>query len=197
MIEIKTIENEADLNNACNLLRRSQIAETEATGVLYNTKWLNGAQLKNEISKNDGVCFCVFDNGEMAGTMSVFADKKKWYSHDDPGKIIKYVAVAPEHQGKGVASMLMEQAKKAAGDQVLSVSTGEKNKHAIQLYKRNGFILVDVTRGPINNAYRLAYWRNGCPINPNRLKMHVLIARIKCAIKKRLFKPTVSEDMFR
>ena len=198
MIEIRAIANDADYEDVCSLIRRSQKAESEATGVLFNTKGLTPAQLKDEIKGYDGVCFCAFDNSVMAGTLSLFADyKKKWYSREESGKIIKYVAVAPEYQGKGIASKLIDKAKKEAGELVLSVSTGEKNTHAIHLYERNGFILVDVTRGLINNAYKMAYWKSGCPIKANKLNRHIMAARMKCAVKKRLFKPTVTEEMFR
>lgn len=198
MIRIKAIVNEADYGDVCNLLRKSQKAETEATGVLFNTKGLSPEQLKDEISRYDGVCYCAYEGTEMAGTLTVFTNhKKNWYSTVEPGRIIKYVAVAPGCQGKGIATKLLECAKHESDGRVLSVSTGEKNTHAVQLYSKNGFILVDVRRGPINNAYKFAYWENGCPINPSRLRMHIFAAKAKCALKKLLFKPKVTEDVFR
>lgn len=127
-----------------------------------------------------------------------FSDyRKKWYSKDDTDKIIKYVGVAPEYQGLGIASQLVDFAKTNTKYQVLSVSTGEMNQHAIHLYKKNGFILVDITRGPIHNAYKLAFWKEGCPIRADIISRHLTVSKIKCFIKKSLSGSKVNPDRFR
>ena len=177
---------------------RAQKAESIKTGVLYNTSSLTPSQFTREMKQYDGVCFCAYVDGVMAGTLSVFSDRrKKWYSKDDTDKIIKYVGVAPEYQGKGIASRLVEYAKSSTIYQVLSVSTGEVNQHAIHLYKKNGFILVDITRGPIHNAYKLAFWKDGCPIRNEIIRRHLIVSKIKCFVKKLLSRSKVTPDQFR
>lgn len=197
-MEIRSICADADYSDVCQLLVRTQRAESVKTGVLYNTSSITAAQLAEEVKKYAGVCFCAYVDGVMAGTLSVFSDnRKKWYSKNDSDKIIKYVGVAPEYQGLGIASQLVDYAKLNTNYQVLSVSTGEMNQHAIHLYKKNGFILVDITKGPIHNAYKLAFWKEGCPISADIIRRHLIVSKIKCFIKKILSRTKVSPDQFR
>ena len=198
MLEIRSISTDADYLEVCQLLVRAQQAEYKKTGVLYNTSNITASQLTKEMDMYAGVCFCAYVDGVMAGTLSVFSDnKKKWYSKDDSDKIIKYVGVDPEYQGKGVASQLVEYAKSNSEYKVLSVSTGEMNRHAIHLYKKNDFILVDITKGPIHNAYKLAFWKEGCPISANIIRRHLIVSKIKCFIKKVLFRSKANPNQFR
>lgn len=198
MLEIRSIYSDADYSDVCQILLRAQKAESQKTGVLYNTSSITPSQFTRDIEQYEGVCFCAYVDGVLAGTLSVFSDnRKKWYSKDGSDKIIKYVGVAPEYQGMGIASQLVEYAKSNTNYQVLSVSTGEMNQHAIHLYKKNGFILVDITRGPIHNAYKLAFWKEGCPIRHDIIKMHLIVSKIKCFIKRLLSRSKVNPDQFR
>ena len=188
---IRIIEsgNNADYEKVCEIINKSQEAETEKRNVLYNTHGMTPSQLSEELSAKEGRCICVYEGPDMAGTASVFRDKKeKWYSDGKADIVLKYVAVSPEHQGKHIATQILDYVKNL-DCKVISVSTGEKNRRAIHLYEKNGFILVGVSRGRINNSYKYAYWKDGCPIAPGKIKAHIAEAKVKCFIKRYLTEP--------
>ena len=164
---------------------------------MFNTKNLSSEILKSEIDNKGAKCIGIYDDGKIIGTLSVFKDNKKhWYTDSKNCLEIKYVAVAPESQGRHVGSALMDFVKAKEEYEILNVSTGEKNINAIRYYERNGFVLVDVSRGPIHNAYKLAYWRDGCPIKQRTIKKHVLVSKIKCYVKRLFIRTKVSKEMY-
>ena len=187
MADIKIINNIDGFAEVCEVLHRSQKAESEATGVLFNTIRLSAEELEREIEDHKGRCVGVFENGRIIGTLCAFEDNKnRWYTHNKKSLEIKYVAVSPESQGKHVGSAMLDYVKSFDNYEILNVSTGEKNKNAIHFYNKNGFILVDISRGPIHNACKLAYWKEGCLIKQRTINSHVLKSRFKCFIKKLL-----------
>lgn len=56
------------------------------------------------------------------------------------GDHIGALFVAPEHQGQGVGSALMEQCK--AGKELLTLAVYRKNQRAVAFYQRQGFALL-------------------------------------------------------
>lgn len=195
---ITVVNSSSGYKAVCDLLHRAQKAESEATGVLFNTNKLSAEDLRGEIENNKGAkCLGAYDDGKLIGTLCVFIDKKnRWYTQAKRCLEIKYVAVAPESQGKHVGSSLLDYVKSMEKYDILNVSTGEKNINAIRYYKKNGFILVDVSRGPIHNAYKLAYWKEECPINQNVIRRHVRSSKMKCFVKQLLARPKVSKESF-
>ena len=189
IIRINVLDDNADYGKVCEIINKSQKAETETRNVLYNTHGMTPSRLAEELIEKGGKCICLYDGPDMAGTLSVFPDKKeKWYSDGKDDIVIKYVAVSPEYQGKNIATMLLDFVKNM-GHTVISVSTGEKNRHAIHLYEKNGFILVGVSCGRINNSCKYVYWKDGCPIASGKIKAHIAEARVKCFIKRYLTEP--------
>lgn len=197
MIEIKSIDNPQVLSDICELLHKSQKTETENTGVLFNTIRLQPEELKEEIEQKNGQCICALEDGRVLGSLCVFPDNKnRWYTQDKRCLEIKYVGVSPESQGKHIGSSLINYVKAWPNYDIINVSTGEKNLNAISFYKKNDFLIVDFSRGPIHNACKLAYWKGECPIKQSVIRSHVLLSKMKCIVKKLLVRPKVSKDSF-
>lgn len=165
----------------CDCIRIAQTETFKKSGLRINTYGLTPDVLSEQL-RAGGVCFIACCKSAVIGTLSVFKDKKNWYSNN--GIIIKYVAVLPNWQGKHIATLLLENVKNTNRDKVISVSTDEKNKTAIHLYRKNGFLLVDISRAKNakSNAVRLAYWEHGCPLNCRRT-IRLAWCRIKCFLK--------------
>ena len=114
-MEINVVNSSAGYKEVCDLLHRAQKAASEATGVLFNTNNLSPEELQSQIESNEvNKCLGVYEDGKIIGTLCVFIDKKKrWFTDDKNCFEIKYVAVAPESQGKQVGSILMDHVKKS------------------------------------------------------------------------------------
>ena len=135
-MEIRTVNDPAGYEDACALLHKAQNAETEATGVLFNTNKLRPEELKSQIeSNNNNKCLGAYENARIIGTLCVLKGKKdRWFTGGRSCFEIKYVAVDPESQGKHIGSTMMDHVKSMEGYDILYVSTGENNKKAIRYY---------------------------------------------------------------
>lgn len=69
------------------------------------------------------------------------------------GQVLDQLAVAPEQQGRGVATSLLDAAKLVSTDG-LSLSVNTENARAVSLYLRNGFAMTGNGTNP----------RSGLPI---------------------------------
>lgn len=188
-VEVKEIGSSfADtslLQEVCDVIQESHDEMLKRFGLRINTYGLSAEILFKQLKEDEGLCLVAFNQELVVGTLSVFTDRRKnWYGSGG-GRIIKYVAVLPQYQGKHIATLLLDYAKNLNRDKILSISTDERNKPAICLYKKCGFQIVEIsrTRNAESNAVRLAYWREGCPINYFYLYLHLIYCRLKCMIK--------------
>lgn len=191
MIEIKEIRDSSYLHDVCSVIKRAHEAEYYSTGLTINTSDITEDYLYQQIMIFDGVCLIGVIDGVIVGTCSIFREPKYyWFSSgvEGGGCTIKYVAVDPKYQGKHIASEILEYSKRIVRKEnsLLMVSTDQRNKHAVNLYKKNGFILVDVTRGKKaeSNAVRFAWWPNGCPFSKAKCFTRVIRGKMKCLLKK-------------
>jgi ribosomal protein S18 acetylase RimI-like enzyme len=79
------------------------------------------------------------------------------YLHQDPGDLrIMDIALAPEHRGSGIGSMLMGEIleRAAAAGDIVSIHVEQFNP-ALRLYERLGFKPVET-----NGVYYLMHWRS-------------------------------------
>ncbi|MCR4951820.1 MAG: GNAT family N-acetyltransferase [Solobacterium sp.] len=172
------------LESVCSTLKAAQDHAFQETGLAINTYGLTAADLSDQLKRKNGICIAAFDQDTAAGSLCVFDDHSdRWFAKS--GREIKYVSVLPSCQGKGIASKLLDLAKETVSDEVLTVSTDERNKGAVNLYQKNGFALIDISRGrrASSNAVRFAYWKTGCPLDRKTIASHLRARKLKCLIK--------------
>lgn len=187
MEEITELHN-CLFTDVCAVIKSAHLAEYNATGLVINTSDITAEQLQREMEQYNGKCLGYVVDESIVGTLSVFCEKKRyWFSAGRDVKTIKYVAVRPDYQGRHVASKLLQYAKDVYANNTVPiiVSTDQKNKHAIKLYEKNGFQIMKVTRGrkADSNALKLVWWPLGCPFSHSLCSFHLLMDKIKCAIK--------------
>ena len=174
------------LETACSLLERAQNHEAAIAGITFNTHGLTSLMLEEDLVNGDGLLLLAFDGHEPVGTLTIVNDmRENWYRrHEVKPRLIKYVAVLPEQQGRGIASHLVQEAIELT-DELVSVSTDSLNRHAVHLYEKSGFICMEFNRGKgaAGNSVRLAHWRNGCPWPAFVIYGKVFLSRVRCLIK--------------
>lgn len=181
--------DQSSFSNVCEVIKSAHLAEYNSTGLVINTSGITAEQLQKEIESYSGKCLGYVADGIIVGTLSVFCDKKHyWFSKGQTVKTIKYVAVLPDYQGRHIASELLEYVKDHYTDNnnPVTVSTDQRNKHAVKLYEKNGFRIVNITRGrkAVSNAVRLAWWPLGCPFSHFVCHSHLVLDRLKCTVKR-------------
>lgn len=178
----------AGLEEVCEVIRAAQDAEYEVSGISYNTHGIDGTKLSQILAQSGGVCYTALAEGRIVGTLSVVPMKLDTWYLKGTAYMIKYVAVLASHQGRHIASMLVGQVIRDFGDRegTIAVSTDIRNRHAVHLYERNGFLAVDITRGrkAKGNAIKLAYWKDGCPYSTGRIRRQLRLAGLKCKVKE-------------
>ena len=189
MTEIIEISDLARLDEVCSVIRAAHQDTYQATGLVINTTDITPVRLSEELNRYNGKCLaCIIDGGIIAGTISIFNDQRKYWYSKGKTQTIKYVAVRPDCQGRHIAADLIKYIKDNMIDAetTLMLSTDERNTHAIKLYEKSGFKLVEIVRGrkAESNAVRFAWWLNGCPFSDGLLRRRVLCGYLKCLIKK-------------
>lgn len=189
MISISSIQpsDHSSLEIACELVDQAQDYESIVLGISFNTHGLTPEDLSSILTDGNGVTFLAFDGVDPVGTLTLIDDaRQNWYHRGESSpKVIKFVAVSPGHQGKGIATQLVQRAIRET-EELVSVSTDERNTHAIHLYKKCGFSLVEVNRAKSEegNAVRFAFWLNGCPLPRWAIAEKLVLCRLRVLIKK-------------
>ena len=190
MSEIKELCSHS-FHDVCEVIRSAHLAEYQTNGLIINTSNITAEQLQQEMEAFHGKCLGYFMDGILVGTLSVLCyERQYWFSRDQGIRTIKYVAVRPEYQGRGLASQLLKFVKDhdTVENTPLLVSTDQRNRHAIKLYEKNGFQIVNVMRSrkAKSNSVRMAWWPAECPVSKVSVKFHIMKDQLKCAIKKLL-----------
>jgi ribosomal-protein-alanine N-acetyltransferase len=112
-----------------------------------------------EISKPSSICLGAFDEelGALVGYLIIARYVDAWH--------VMNIAIDPTHQGRGVATMLLEQLFELTGDDHRRGYTLEvrvSNDRAIKLYERLGFESRGVRRGYYtdNREDALIMWKD-------------------------------------
>ena len=147
---IELLKNREEYDSVVTVIRSAH-AELHEKGVDLNTASITKEEILNKLGSK-GVTLVARLNKEIVGTLSISIECiRKWHYKGDCA-IIRFVAVHPNHQGKHIASMLMEAAvKQMVTYPVSMVTTAENNHNAIQLYKKYGYISTE--RFMYNNHY--------------------------------------------
>lgn len=153
--------------------------ENRDNGFILATSNLSGEQLAARIG-DKGKCFIALDGEKIVGTISVrFVNRNRWYYK---GEIPDYMlaAVLPEYQGQGINSLLSEKVfeyVREKGYPCIELDTAENNKHAIEVYRHQGFDLAEFRAFPDVDHYSVVMvkWFNKRPYsNGKRTVMYNL-----------------------
>jgi len=122
----------------------------------YPTPW-SRSMFASELAKPTSICLGAFDGSDLVGYVVNSRYVDAWH--------VMNVAVAPEHRGRGVATMLLERLFELTADDVRRGYTLEvrvSNATAIGLYERLGFQSRGVRRGYYtdNREDALIMWRD-------------------------------------
>jgi [ribosomal protein S18]-alanine N-acetyltransferase len=126
----------------------------------YATPW-SRSMFAGELAKPSSICLGAFEaegeNGSLCGYLIVSRYVDAWH--------VMNVAVAPEHRGRGIATMLLERLFEVTAEDERRGYTLEvrvSNATAIALYERLGFQARGIRRGYYtdNREDALIMWRD-------------------------------------
>lgn len=151
-------------------------------GFHLRTASLDGSKIEKRIGEK-GKCFVALDKEKVVGTISIRMVKRNcWYAK---GEIPDYMlaGVLPEYQGKHINSMLAKKVfeySKTKGYRIIELDTAENNQHAINVYKHQGFKLVDFKafEGTDHYSVVMAKWLYKCPYPNIYIYLRYLIKKI-------------------
>ena len=122
----------------------------------YATPW-SRSMFAGELAKPNGICVGAFQGEVMLGYLIVARYVDAWH--------VMNIAVAPEHRGRGIATMLLERLFELTIDDARRGYTLEvrvSNATAIALYERLGFTSRGLRRGYYtdNREDALIMWKD-------------------------------------
>jgi len=126
----------------------------------YPTPW-SRSMFAGELAKPSSICLGAFeadgDDGTLCGFLVVSRYVDAWH--------VMNVAVAPQHRGRGIATMLLERLFELTADDAHRGYTLEvrvSNDTAIRLYERLGFEARGIRRGYYtdNREDALIMWKD-------------------------------------
>jgi [ribosomal protein S18]-alanine N-acetyltransferase len=149
-------------------LRRLDAKDLDTVEVIerasYPTPW-SRSMFAAELRKPSALALGAYlDTGELVGYAFVSRYVDAWH--------VMNVAVAPEHRGRGIATVLLERLfEVTAGDprRGYTLEVRVSNATAIRLYERLGFQSRGVRRGYYtdNREDALIMWREAVPADAN------------------------------
>ena len=164
--------------------------ENRKAGFVLATSQLSPEKLQSRIGEK-GKCFVALEGEKVVGTISVrIIHRNKWYYK---GSIPDYMlaAVLPEYQGKHINSMLAQRVfdfAKNNGYKAIELDTAENNTRAINIYKHQGFELVDYLSktGVDHYSVVMVKWLEKCPYSEIKRKIMYVLRRayVKTKYKK-------------
>jgi ribosomal-protein-alanine N-acetyltransferase len=124
----------------------------------YPTPW-SRSMFAGELAKSSSVCLGAHDTelDRLVGYLIISRYVDAWH--------VMNVAVAPEHRGRGIATMLLERLfELTAGDgrRGYTLEVRVSNRNAIRLYERLGFKARGIRRGYYtdNREDALIMWKD-------------------------------------
>lgn len=106
-----------------------------------------------------GTCLVAELDGRLVGTLALHgrdeASEATWFRRDDV-TVLEQFAVAPDVQGRGVGSALMDEAERRARASGAAFAVGDTAgpaKHLIAMYEARGYAIVDTVQWP-GKVYR-------------------------------------------
>ena len=144
-------------------LRRLTLSDLDAIEVIerrsYPTPW-SRSMFAGELAKPSSISIGAFDDdrtGRLVGYLIISRYVDAWH--------VMNIAVAPEHRGRGIATMLLDRLfDLTAGDgrRGYTLEVRVSNRGAIRLYERLGFQTRGIRRGYYtdNREDALIMWKD-------------------------------------
>lgn len=115
----------------------------------------------NEVLETNGKIFVALIGDKIVGTVSYTVSfvEGRWY-YDGDMVMLRHLSVLPEYQGNGIASALLDAVMQEAArlNMPVRLITPEKNRHAIDFYRKHGFELARFFRANDHYAVCLVHW---------------------------------------
>lgn len=115
----------------------------------------------NEVLETNGKIFVALIGDKIVGTVSYTVSfvEGRWY-YDGDMVMLRHLSVLPEYQGNGIASALLDAVMQEAAQLNMPVRliTPEKNRHAINFYRKNGFEPARFFRANDHYTVCLVHW---------------------------------------
>ena len=111
--------------------------------VTLNTTNMSGEELERIIG-DSGICLTAYVDDKLAGTASICWEKIDKWGYNENFGVIRFVAVEPWAQGKGVGTALIQEVTSIClrENKKSIVSMVYNNKAARRLYTKNGYIPI-------------------------------------------------------
>jgi len=122
--------------------------------------------------------FAAYQNDELTGVYVLYRESDQDYeikNYEIKSYEIKNIAVAEDHQGKGIGYAMLLHAIEACvekGAESLTICTGNTSSGQIALYKKAGFIIQNIEKGYFLQHYSEPIYENG-----ERCEDRVMMAR--------------------
>lgn len=105
--------------------------------------------MTNQIESQGYNYFAVYDNGELCGYIGT-------KSEDDDRYFLSKLYLHKDKRGRGIASLMLKEVFAEArknGKKRVYLTVNKHNCHAIEVYKKTGFVIVDTAVTDIGGGY--------------------------------------------
>lgn len=166
-------------------------SENRKNGIFMRYASLTGEEIRQRV-EGKGKLFCAITNGKVVGTGAAFEKNVKlWFTKGrKPVCYQCFASVLPEFMGKGIYKQLVlcrERYCREIGLNRMMFDTHERNKHTINILKKNGYKFVDYRFYKDHYNIVMVKWLDGCPYSDFRLKYEFVLIKLKLQIN-RIFK---------
>lgn len=134
-------------------------------GINMRKPGLAGHEIRDEIEPNGKILVALHQSRVVGTAAIVMKQGKSWYDKGLCGYLC-FASLLPEYQGLGIYKELMIQREKFAIEakvDMLSFDTHVRNKHVIDINKKNGFVPVAIK--PCSDHFNVVMvkWVSECP----------------------------------
>ena len=159
--------------------------ENVRKGLNYSAATQNGEEIRRRLHDKGLFFVAITHDNKLVGASAVEIKERltSWYGKNRPYAEISMEGVLPDYQGKGINSLIRAAISDYAFSYVdlLVLDTAEKNRHAIAVNQKRGWLCVDYRSWKTNDFYSvvMAKWKNDCPYSEAYLRRRFLIRKWK------------------
>ncbi len=151
---IEKVQNDAELKSvaelACGIWHECFAGIISAEQIDYMVdRFQSYEAMKRQISEQDYTYFSVYDDDELSGYFAVKPESDDRY-------FLSKLYLKKEKRGRGIASeMLRKVFSEAAshGKKRVYLTVNKRNEHAIAVYRKTGFVVIDEPVSDIGNGF--------------------------------------------
>lgn len=150
---------------------------------------LPGNEIRRKIENGKGKMLLAIDERRVIGTAGIIVKHANLWCGNDDYAYCCFASVLPSYNGMGIYRRLNLEREKIAlemGLDKMMFDTHEHNERKINVDKKVGFKLVDLTIWKDHYNVVMVKWLNGCPYSDRYCNIQFLIRKL---YKKTRFKP--------